>query len=193
MARPSKLTPEQWADIERRLAANEKAADLAREYGVHSSQITRRVTQVSQKVRDVAQQVAQAQTALSSLAPAQQYNALALADKLRNISSSLASAAELGAKTAHRLHALANSEVVKVDDADPLSEQSLTALKGVGVLTKLANESASTALNLLAANKDRLKGDAPDPDAPPTSGVLAVPGMMSDAAAWSAAVKQVAT
>jgi hypothetical protein len=157
MARPSKLSPEQWQEIERRLAANEKAADLAREFKVNQSQISRRVTQVSQKVREVAQVVAQAQTALAELPPAQQYNALTLAAKLRSISDSLASAAELGAKTAHRLHALANSEVGKVDDADPLAEDSVAALKGVSALTKLANDSASIALNLLAANKETVK------------------------------------
>lgn len=53
--------------------------------------------------------------------------------------------------TAHRLQALANSEVQKVDDAEPLA--SLEALRGVQVLTKLANESAQTGLNLLTANK----------------------------------------
>ena len=75
--------------------------------------------------------------------------------KLRSISTSLASAAELGAKTSHRLHALANGEVAKVDDADPMKK--IDNLRNVGVLTKLANESAHVALNLLAANKDRVK------------------------------------
>ena len=42
-----------------------------------------------------------------------------------------------------------------MDDADPLT--SVDKLKSVGVLTKLANESASIAVNLLAANKDTVK------------------------------------
>lgn len=159
MARPSKLTPEQWADIDRRMNAGEKAADLAREYGVNSSQITRRVTQVSQKLQNAAQTVAIAQTVMSDVLAefpaAEQYKVLSMADKLRSISNNLASAAELGAKTAHRLHALANSEVAKVDDADPL--QSMEALKGVAALAKLGNESAAIALNLLAANKETVQ------------------------------------
>lgn len=163
MARPSKLSPEQWQDIERRLSAGESPSALAREFGVHPSQVTRRVSHVAQKVRDVAQQVAKAQTALAELPPQQQYNALSLADKLRSISTSLASAAELGAKTSHRLQALANSEVGKVDDAAPM--ESLEALKGVSALTKLANDSASIALNLLAANKETVKEmNAPKPE-----------------------------
>lgn len=82
----------------------------------------------------------------------QQYRAESLADKLVSMSQSLADAGQLGAKTAHRLQALANNEVNKVDDADPL--ESMEALKGVAALTKLANDSSSIALNLLAANKD---------------------------------------
>lgn len=155
MARPSKLSPEQWLEIERRLAAGESSAALAREFGVHQSQVTRRVSQVSQVVRNVARQVAEAQTALAALPVPQQYAAVSLADKLRNISDNLAAAAQYGAQTAHRLSALANSEVAKVDDADPLV--SVENLKGVAALTKLANDSASIALNLLSANKEQIQ------------------------------------
>jgi len=56
--------------------------------------------------------------------------------------------------------------VAKVDDATPL--QSLEALKGVGVLSKLANESAAVALNLLAANKPTVE-KLNTPAAPTTS------------------------
>lgn len=155
MARPSKLTPEQWQQIERRLAAGEGPSALAREFGVGKSTISGRVSAHSERVREVAIKVAEAQTALSTLPVAQQHNALNLADKLRSISTSLASAAELGAKTAHRLSALANSEVAKVDDAKPL--ESVESLRGVSALTKLANDSASIALNLLAANKEAVQ------------------------------------
>lgn len=155
MARPSKLTPAQWVEIERRAAEGETQSSLAREFGVSVSTISGRVSVVSETVRKVAEKVAVAQTALASLPVAQQYTAIGLAEKLRNISSSLASAAELGAATAHRLHALANSEVAKVDDADPMA--SIDSLKNVGVLTKLANDSSHIALNLLASNKDRTK------------------------------------
>lgn len=168
MGRPSKLTPEQWAEVERRLAGGESASSLAREFGISHSQIARRVSHVSHKVRETAVKVAAAQTALAELPVAQQYSALSLAEKLRNISSSLASAAELGAKTSHRLQALANQQVGKVDDADPMA--SIAQLRDVGVLTKLANDSASIALNLLSANKEtvtKLNNAQPEEAAPP--------------------------
>ena len=155
MGRKSKLTTEQWSEIERRLSAGEGVRPLAREYGVDPSIISRRISQQSQQVRDVAQQLASAQTALAALPVPQQYNAISLAEKLRSISDNLAAAAQYGAQTAHRLSALANSEVAKVDDAEPLA--SVENLKGVAALTKLANESATIALNLLSANKEQIK------------------------------------
>lgn len=164
MGRRSKLSPEQWADIERRLVAGEGIRALAREFGVSPSRISERnVPEQTERVRKVAQQVAEAQTALAELPVAQQYTAMSLAEKLRSISSSLASAAELGSKTAYRLQSLANSEVAKVDDAKPM--ESIESLRNVGVLAKLANESASIALNLLAANKETVKkiNDAEEP------------------------------
>ena len=178
MARPSKLSPEQWREIERRLAAGERAADLSREYGISQTRISERVSKVSEKVKETAHKLAEAQTALAELPVAQQYAAVSLAEKLRAISVSLANAAELGARTAHRLHALANSEVEKVDDADPLL--SMEALKGVSVLTKLANDSSQIAVNLLAANRDTVKkvNEPQETEAP--KGVLVVPGVLDE-------------
>lgn len=178
MGRPSKLSPDQWAEIERRLAAGEGASDLAREFGISPASVSVRVSKVSKKVSETAFKLAEAQTALAELPVAQQYAAVSLAEKLRAISVSLANAAELGAKTAHRLHALANAEVVKVDDADPL--KSMDALKGVSVLTKLANDSSQIAVNLLNANRETVKeANRPASDAAP-AGVLVVPGAMNE-------------
>jgi hypothetical protein len=171
MARPPKLTPAQWAEVERRALQGESASALGREFGVSESAIRKRVSagrgisEQSTKVREVAEKLADAENALRALPAAQRPVAIDLAEKLRSISASLASAAELGARTAHRLQALANSEVSKVDDAEPMT--SLENLKGVSALTKLANDSASIALNLLAANKEtvkRLNDEGGEPD-----------------------------
>lgn len=178
MARPSKLSPEQWAEIERRLAAGEGASALAREFGVSPASVSVRVSKVSKKVSETAHKLAEAQTALAELPVPQQYAAVSLAEKLRAISTSLANAAELGAKTAHRLHALANAEVGKVDDADPLG--SMEALKGVSVLTKLANDSSAIAVNLLNANRETVKEANKPPETEAPKGVLVVPGAMNE-------------
>ncbi len=172
MGRPSKLTIEQWERIGERLLAGETARALGREFGVSEAAIRKRfgahqsVSAQSAQVRTVAAKLADAQNALELLPAAQRTVALSLADKLRSISDNLASAADLGAKTAHRLQSLANSQVTKVDDADPM--KSIGALRDVGVLTKLANDSASIALNLLAANKPTVE-KLNAPAAPTTS------------------------
>ena len=174
MARPSKLSPEQWQEVTERAAAGESVRSLAREYGVDEAAIRRRVSPQTPQVRIAAEKLADARRTLAALPIPQQYAAVSLADKLRNISASLASAAELGSATAHRLHALANSEVAKVDDAEPMA--SLDSLRNVGVLTKLANESSHIALNLLAANKERIKAlDEPGEQAMSLSVSFAAP------------------
>jgi hypothetical protein len=175
MGRPSKLTPAQWQDVERRILAGETVRSLAREFGVSSSAIGKRCAGISgqsDQVKNVAEKLADAENALRALPAAQRQVAIDLSEKLRSISASLASAAELGARTAHRLQALANSEVAKVDDAEPMT--SLENLKGVSALTKLANDSAAIALNLLAANKDTVKqlndrGEPPEPGLDPST------------------------
>ena len=192
MPRASKLTEAQWASLEKRLLAGETASALGREFGISEGGIRKRLGSVradSTKVRETAQKLAEAHKSLESLTPAQRPVAIDLADKLRSISSSYASAAELGARTAHRLHALANAEVNKVDDADPLSEESLSAMKGVSLLTKLGNDALVPASNLLAANKERMLPSAPAGDAEAPSGVLVVPGVLQDAKAWTQLVQ----
>lgn len=156
--RPPALSPAQQEQVRRRLAAGETVMALAAEFKVGRATI-QRLSEFSGTVRKVAEQMAAAQTALEALPVPQQHVALSLAERLRNVSDNLAAAAMHGAATAHRLNALANSEVAKIDDAEPLG--SLEALRGVGVLSKLANESASVALNLLAANRDRMPGERP--------------------------------
>lgn len=174
MGRPSKLTETQWAEIARRRIEGESRRALAKEFGVSEAAIREREEKLGRTptVQKVAAMIVETEAALQSLPVSAQVSAQNLASKLRSISDSMASAAELGAKTAHRLHALANAEVAKVDDASVLSEESLTALKGVGVLTKLGNEALVPASNLLAANKETVKkiNDADDP-----VGIAAVP------------------
>jgi hypothetical protein len=190
MGRPSKLSPAQWAEIERRLVAGDGVRALAGEFGISPGQISKRFpNSVSKSIHAVAHKVAEAQTALAALPVPHQNLAMSLADDLRSISVSVAAAAKLGAMTGHRLHALANSEVVKVDDANPLA--SIDALRNVGVLTKLGNDSLAPALNLLSANKERIQrlDDQPPADAPQTSGVLMVPGLMADSASWAQAAQ----
>ena len=157
MGRPSKLTDKQWAEIGRRLLAGEKAASLAREFKVSRATLSERFSERIGKVKSVANQLVSAEVSLRSLPVSEQLQALTLADELRAISMHLAGAAKYGSATAHRLAGIAHGKVAEIDDAVPLDEKSVDALRGISVLTKLANDAAAVGLNLLAANKDQAR------------------------------------
>lgn len=157
MARPSKLTEKQWNQIRERLLAGEPGRRLADEFGVSEAAIRKRLGAQCAQIKVVANQVVAAEAAVRALPVSAQIAALNLADELRSISTHLASAAKFGAATSHRLLGIANAKVQEVDDATPLDEASLESLKGVAVLTKIANDSSTIGLNLLAANKDMVK------------------------------------
>ncbi len=168
MARPSKLSPAQWREVERRSAEGEGARALAKEFGVDEAAIRRRVNPQTPQVRKVAAKLAEVQTELAALPLAQQYNAISLADKLRNISVSLAAGAELQAANFHRLSSLAQTELAKVDDADPMA--SADKLKSSMVLTTAANDAAKSPIALIAANKEtvtKINNDQPADALPP--------------------------
>lgn len=155
MARTSKLTDAQWNDIEKRMLAGEKAAILAKEYGIDRAQITRKITPSVRNVKTVANQLLTAETALKQLPITQQIATLSLVDELRAISTNLASAGKYGAINANRLSGLANAQLNTVDEED--IESSGVALKMVSILTDMANESSKVPLGLLNANKDQMQ------------------------------------
>ncbi len=152
MARPSKLTADQWRELERRLNSGESAAALSREYGISEPVISNRFSKVLKEVRIAAEKIAEGQNALAKLPANLQHQAVSLAEKLRNISNHLASAAEYGAATAHRMQAIAHAQVEKVSDTDPMESQEV--LQGISALTRIANDSARMGVELLGATKN---------------------------------------
>ena len=152
MARPSKLTEKQWAEIQRRYLAGEKVRALAREFGVSEGAIRARVVAQCAEIKEVAHQIVATEERFNSLPVSAQISARTLADDLRAISSHLASAAKFGAMTAHRLSAIAHQQTEKIDDMGEI-EDNESAIKSVMVMTRGANDAAAIGLNLLAANK----------------------------------------
>lgn len=172
MGRKSKLTPEQWIDVERRvLVDGESVSAIAREFGMDEAAIRRKINpnksekseradkskplmqlakekvSADKLVRDISEEI-------SGLPVARQNIVSDLARKLSSISDHLAGAAEYGAMTAHRLSMIANMQVSQIDETASLEENS-DALKSVLAITRAGNEAAQTGLNLLNANKDR--------------------------------------
>lgn len=162
MGRPSKLTPSQWEEIKKRLLEGESGRALAEEFGVSETAIRKKVSSQVSEIKIVANQIASAQTALSKLPISSQISAQTLAQRLMSISSHLASAADYGAATAHRLAGIAHMKVAEIDDNAPLTEESVQTLKGVAVLSRMANEASEIGVNLLKANKDVVTDTARD-------------------------------
>ncbi len=162
MGRPSKLTESQWNEIGRRLLAGESAADLAREYGISPTRISMRFSKRNETVKNVAKQIVETHEALLSLNVSDQIAAVSLADELKAISKHLGGAGRLGAITAHRLAGIANAQVDKIDDVDPLKDSG--ALIAVATLTKTANLASEIGFNLIKASKDmQPEDDKPTP------------------------------
>lgn len=175
MGRKSKITPEQWADIGKRLLEGETPSDLGREFGVGESTIrshferkgqkTQTIQAVAGKLFEAEHAQKDAEASLKSLPMEGQVAALTLFKRLKNISDNLACAAENSSATAVRFTALANTEAQKVDDALPMGKKSADSIKASMVLTKAANEAAHIPLNLLSANRERVKELVNEPPA----------------------------
>lgn len=155
MARSSKLSEKQWSDIERRLLAGESCRSLAREFGISETAIRKRLGSHVKKIVIVADQLLEVDKALRDLPLSSQFSAQNLFQRLRSISDHLASAAEFGAMTSHRLSAMAHTQSDRIDDVDPL--KSIETLQTIATLTKIANSSSEIAVNLLSANKDVIR------------------------------------
>lgn len=162
MPRPSKLTQEQWLVIESRYSSGESARALSREYGVDEAAIRRKFRRDGPQVREAAEKLAIGQSAIIALPVALQPVAISLAEKLRNVSRSLADAAEHGAKTAAAVHRIANQQVGKIvqrldadPDANPMDSQE--ELQAVAGLTRIGNDAAKLGIDLIGANKDEAK------------------------------------
>lgn len=167
MGRPSKLTPEQWLEIQRRFERGESLNKLAKEFRISAPSIHAMIGKQANRVKEVAKMIVEAEEAVSTLPPADQVSARNLADDLKAISHNFASAAKYGSMTSHRLAMLAQQQSVKVDDVDPL--ESGKNLAAIAALTKLANESSHIGMGLLKANNDlveKLNKDAQDKPAP---------------------------
>lgn len=170
MGRKSALTPEQWVEVERRhFVDGESVNALAKRFGVNESIIRRKIKpnkaegkNTQESLRDLALRKLDADRAANEIAeeiaelPISRQNTFNdIYKKLGSITLHLTSAAEFGAATAHRLSGIANAQVDKISDSDPMESQEV--LQGISALTKMANDASQIGMNLLAANKEQIK------------------------------------
>ena len=154
MARISKLSPDKWNEIQRRLLEGEKIRPLAREFGIAESAVRSKISAQTAQIKTVAHQIVETERALAALPINAQINAQSLASKLRAISDNLASAAHYSALNAHKLSSLANAQIENIDEDMAGDWENL---KGISVLTSMANEASKIPLGLLNANKEQIQ------------------------------------
>ena len=124
---------------------------MAAEYKISDMAIRKRISSHTKPIKAIANQLATAEIALERLPISSQCKVRSLVDTLKGISFHISNAAEYSAKTSHRLSRIANAQVEKIDETNPLGN--IDVIKEIAAITDVSNKAASIALNLMAANK----------------------------------------
>lgn len=150
------MTESQKAEIRRRLLAGETTRKVAADMKIPETTVRRNGSAQAAEIKDVANQIVNTERALRAMPIAAQRDAESFAAQLMQLQDSTLAAANNGMAVSHRLSGVCRMLVEQIDDANPL--ESLGALKSIAALTKVSNESAHIGLNLLASNRETLKG-----------------------------------
>jgi hypothetical protein len=166
MGRPSKLTPAQWQEVERRhLVDGESIRSLAREFGVAHNAIFVRIGPKTKSKKAIANQVAQAEIALASLPPIEQISVRQLADEIKSLALSSTQFAHTNMRTAKHLANVAAASAKKIKPGD-IVDGSTPALRSVAAAMAVANEASKAGLSVLSITRDAGKSTPHEP--PPT-------------------------
>ena len=158
MGRKSALTEQQWQAIEKRILGGEPVRALAREFDISEAAIRKRLGARTKTIKDVANQLVTAETALAALPISAQISARTYADELKAMRASMMSAGASNAGIVQRVTAIANAQIQKVDDSDPFSNESVAAIKGVSALMNVANIAAEIPMAILKISKEIAPG-----------------------------------
>ena len=160
MARPSKLTPDQWRIIGERLTAGESSSALGREFGIAESTIRGKYPRVTAELtKGLAAELASVETRIATLSPQLQVHVRSAADSLRRTHDHLSYAAEIGADNSRRLQALASRALDHAESEAESGGDMIPHIETVGVAVKAAEIASNPALKVLALNKDQQSGE----------------------------------
>ena len=127
---------------------------IADQFKISEGALRKRFSTRVQTIKVVANQMLIANNNFQNLPTSSKISTQDYFEKLRDMQNNLIGAASNGAATSHRLSAIANQQVQKLDDADPMTEAGISIIKGIAALTRTANEASEIAINLIKANKD---------------------------------------
>ena len=142
--RPSKLTPEQWSEIGKRVVVGgESMSALGREFGVSQCNISNRFSNSGEDITKAAVNMAAAQDQMAVMTVDEVECVWTLTDQLRTVSGNLATAAVFGSKTAKRLAEIAHGQLRHVGDTQALlTDGQIDVLKIVAGVTKMSSDSS---------------------------------------------------
>lgn len=158
MPKPSPLNIKQWAEIQKRLLDGEPGRVLAREFKISETAIRKKFGAQTKQVKSIGAELFSAEQKFRSLPISSQCMVRTFADDLHAMNMHMAGAGKFNSATAHRLSGIANAQVCKIDDSNPLASHD--ALQAISVLTKLSNEAGLIPLGLIKANSELMKDSA---------------------------------
>jgi DNA-binding MarR family transcriptional regulator len=153
-----RLSKTQWDEVRRRRIEGEGVRDLALEFGISPSAISKMLRDELESMNAIAMKVVDAEKQFEKLTPSQQKFTDQIIVNLRKISDNLAMSAVASSETGRELAFLALSQVNKIDQDDPMNSQE--TLQAISALTKMSNEANTVPLALINANRGN---KAPDP------------------------------
>lgn len=155
--RPLKLPPKTRDEIGRRLAMGESMTQLATEYGVSKSMLSRLFSERVPKVRDVATRLAKAEIEFEHLPVSEQGAARVLTDQIKSMGSGLVRTAGLNVRTAETLAGLANQQAAGIQIPKELDDESRQNLKDslslTAALIEGSNKAATLSASLVSLNR----------------------------------------
>lgn len=157
MARPQKLSEVQLSIIRSKMLKGEKLSDLANEYGVDKSTLSRTLSKSVEKIKEVGQQMFEAKLAVARMPLGDQVAVEKYVTMLDQIQNQLGHAAHSGAKIARIANdrALAKMEQLTEIDKLPPDQRAPKAFETMGEvhgLSKIANEASVIARSVLNPN-----------------------------------------
>jgi hypothetical protein len=155
MSRPKRITEKQWVEIGKRLANGESRKAVGVMYGVSVSTLSKRFACTEKNLKVVANQVAQAEMAVSRLPAVEQAMVETMVDRIKQLHDHALRAAGYSMATAARLSGIAHNISATIDETAPLSGQSRTALQDVSALQNVVNNAAYVGLKLMDATKPK--------------------------------------
>jgi chromosome segregation ATPase len=171
MGRKPVIPESKKAEIVQRLAEGESARSLEKEYHIAHATFRDNFATLVGKVEEAANAIRYSEKLVEQLPESVQKVSQIIAARLRSIELHYANAAESGARSADRLSALAEKQVMRLKDKDPDPEK----IKVAHSLHSAAITALTPATAIMQANKAKMEESEKDDILPERVKLILVP------------------